>query len=150
MFTLRQLFACILIFIASVNITLCDNDIDNRLPKNIQPDLYELTLVVNHERSIYTGNVTINISVINTTSSIHLHFKDGSVNWRGAVLKQNGNRQIDVIDINPQKNDIFGLKFSENLAVGLYTLQLSFFGVINRDVVGLYAVTKEIRGGSKR
>lgn len=148
--TLRQLTVCTVIFIVFANKILCDDGIYSRLPNNVQPELYELTLVVNHERSIYTGNVTIAIRVINTTSSVYLHFKDGSVNWRGANLTQNGNRQIGVLDINPQKNDIVGLKFRENLVVGLYTLQLSFFGVIRRDVMGLYAVTKDIQGGVQR
>lgn len=115
-----------------------------RLPTNVQPDLYVLTLAVNHERMLFNGNLTIIIQVINSTDRIHLHAKDIQVDWYDVIL-QHGDRSIALQEATDQKNSIIQLKFRENLPVGRFSLTVTFSGQIRRDISGLYAISQSDR-----
>lgn len=113
--------------------------IAGRLPTNVQPELYELTLEVNHERMIFSGNVIITVQVVNATDSIHLHAKSIQVNWRDAILRHN-DRSIALLEVNDQGGDIVQLKFRDKLSTNKHSLTVTFSGEIRRDLSGLYSV----------
>lgn len=146
MIDIKHVSLCILIFIGGVNLLLFDG---KPLSSNVQPDSYILNFVINDERAIFTGNVSMTLRVVNVTDNIRLHARDISVSWRAAILN-NTDRNFAVTEVNPLNNDIVELKCGENLPVGIYQLQLSFFGEIRQTREGLYSTPNSGQGAIER
>lgn len=140
MLHIKYLFFYITIWISGVSLLAISGNADrnDRLPTNVRPQLYALSLVINDERSIFMGNVSIELRVLSVTDKIRLHAKGISVNWRDAFLRNNANQAFALSNMTQGKNDIFELKFNESLAIGDYQLQLSFFNQIRSKLEGLY------------
>lgn len=149
MHNIKLLFLCLWIFVGGVNLLLFDGKNDTRLSRNIQPELYALNFIINDERFIFTGNVSITFRVVNATDIIQLHAKDISVNWLSAVLK-NVSHAFEVAELKLSTSDIVELKYHQEMTVGVYQLQLSFFGDINQNLKGLYSITNEDQKAGKR
>lgn len=111
-----------------------------RLPTNVRPLKYTLNINVDVENEIFSGNVTIDLEVTTSTTSIHLNYKEITVGWSSARLALDASLEtIPVINrVDRPIEQIYELHFERLLDVGRYTLELQFDGNIRRDLTGLY------------
>lgn len=111
-----------------------------RLPTNVRPIKYLLTCFVDVENEVFSGHVTINLEVFASTTSIHLNYKDISVDWNNARLALDASAEtFQVINqVDRPIEQIYELHFEARLEVGTYTLELQFEGKIRHDLTGLY------------
>lgn len=112
-----------------------------RLYQQFQPQHYDLSLELNKEALTFTGTVTIQGKKVGRPSSrITFHQKGlkvtaGSIQYRG---KQD-EKAIEVSRLNTQEslNEV-RLHTSEQLYPGDYTVNLTFSGVISKEMTGIY------------
>ncbi|KAG4070588.1 hypothetical protein HA402_011975 [Bradysia odoriphaga] len=111
-----------------------------RLPTNVRPLKYALNIHIDVENEVFNGNVSINLEVIEPTTSIHLNYKDLSVDWINARLALDASAETFPVinEIDRPTEQIYELHFQQSLNVGSYTLQLHFEGHIRHDLTGLY------------
>lgn len=111
-----------------------------RLPTNVRPLTYTLSIHVDVENEVFNGNVTINLDVTESTTSIHLNYKDIIVGWTNARLSFDASAEAFQVtrQIDRPIEQINELHFEPRLEVGTYTLELHFEGNIRHDLTGLY------------
>lgn len=115
-------------------------ELSYRLPTNVRPLTYTLSINVDVENEVFGGNVTINLEVTTSTTIIHLNYKEIIVGWSNARLSLDATGQtFQVINqVDRPIEQIYELHFQSDLAVGTYTLELQFEGNIRHDLTGLY------------
>lgn len=111
-----------------------------RLPTNVRPLKYTLDLNVDVDNEVFSGNVIINLEVTTPTTSIHLNYKEITVEWSNAHLTLDSPTQsFQVINqVDRPVEQIYELHFERTLDVGTYTLELQFDGNIRNDLTGLF------------
>lgn len=108
--------------------TIGENELDYRLPKNVQPDFYTISLWLDLKTSIVSGNVSILLRVVQPTDSIALNARGLTANWTETTLNRNGKLIPNDDFLIKENEEIFILKFGELLTMGEYTLTFpSFF-----------------------
>lgn len=151
MLDIKCLFVCVsMLNGGAFNSLLVDGSNNDGLLAHVRPDAYTLHIVINEERAIFTGNVSIALRVLNATDSVRLHARDISVNWWSAELEDVQNGALAVSDVSSLKNDVIALKFNDTLAIGVYQLRLSFFNQIREKLEGLYMIANGQKGPGKR
>lgn len=115
-------------------------ELSYRLPTNVRPLKYTLSINVDVENEIFGGNVTINLEVTTSTNTIQLNYKEITVAWSNARLSLDASGQtFQVINqIDRPIEQIYELHFQSDLVVGTYTLELQFEGNVRHDLTGLY------------
>ncbi|CAD6215605.1 GSCOCG00000417001-RA-CDS [Cotesia congregata] len=109
-----------------------------RLPANIRPRHYEITLVPDIDKFTFKGNQTVNIEVKEPTDKIILNSLDIDIN--SVTFKNDKGTSINAekIDLLPA-DETAVLTFPEKLPVGKDgSLNFDFVGQINDKMKGLY------------
>lgn len=111
-----------------------------RLPTNVRPLRYTLDINVDVDNEVFSGNVIINLEVTTSTSSIHLNYKQITVDWSSARLTLDSTIQTFQVtnQVDRPVEQIYEIHFERALEVGTYTLELQFQGNIRNDLTGLY------------
>lgn len=121
---------CILISCAS------SDDIQYTLSGNSKPLNYDLGLTIDVDRLTFNGTVHITLEVVNPTKSIEVDFEIPAYVTFNSF--NDGIRPIGLNTTNTRAPQI-QYSFTEDLTVNKeYVLSLSFYGVINDDLKGLY------------
>lgn len=159
MISYRFLFAVfLLIILIALNLALAyDNvNIDKnknlsdisryRLPKEIIPVLYDLSIYTYPNEADYDGHVRITLQVLEKTDFIILH-TDALIIQSNTSLSDKSGRLIPILHyVYDQETQMLTIKLERTLEPAKYTIELSFKGYIANDVFGFYASLYEVEG----
>lgn len=127
--------------------------VDFRLPTYVNPVHYDLEVKPEMETDIYTGTVSISITLEQSTSYLWLHLRETKITEMPTLQKSSG-QQIAL-------NDCFGYTPQEYLVMKAeaelsvtdesdpYILTLKFQGWLNDSLVGFYRTTYTENGLTK-
>ena len=113
-----------------------------RLPRELKPLRYNLTLQPDLKNKTFSGNVTIRLEVLKPISFIPVHSKFLTVETK-EVLKL-GDEEKPIRKITPSLTfehpqfEYWITEFDQPLEVGNYSLQLAFNGSLVDRIVGFY------------
>ncbi|NXI61668.1 AMPE aminopeptidase, partial [Anseranas semipalmata] len=124
-----------------------------RLPTYVKPVHYDLEVKPEMESDIYTGTVSIYITLEEPTSHLWLHLRETKITERPTLKKSSG-QQIavnDCFEYTPQEYIV--MKAEAELSVtdenDPYILTLKFQGWLNGSLVGFYRTTYTENGETK-
>jgi aminopeptidase N len=106
-----------------------------RLPEIARPDNYKLTFTPDLDKATFEGDETITLHLLKPTSQITLNsadidFHDVSISTGGATQKAK---------VAPQKDkEMVVLSVEKPLAAGPATIHISYSGILNSEMRGLY------------
>lgn len=123
-----------------------------RLPKNVVPSRYSLSILIDLAELSFSGNVTISVHVSAPTILISLNYKEIAVDWDNVKLcTSNANRSFtfESHELRPV-DEIADLRLSEQLPIGDYLIVLSFSATMRSDLHGLYISSYRYIDGTKR
>lgn len=109
------------------------------LSRNILPQKYALSILVDLDAIVFSGNVTTNLQILEPTITFKLHSKDLTVLWEELQLRDGNNKEykVDTYYIDDYQETV-QLNFTETLPVGEYLMSISFSAAIRSDLTGLY------------
>ena len=118
-----------------------------RLPQNILPEMYNITLHVDLETSSVTGDVSVLCNVTTPTQYVLIHAKDMDIST--AHVYQRGNS----LDLEAQflfdDNDFYVLQLQKLLSTGEIMIHLSFNYTLRKDLAGFYRSSYTSLEGTK-
>lgn len=116
-----------------------------RLPKEIKPILYELTLKPDLKTKTFSGNVDIHLSVVEPISYIAVHAHTLSITKTVLESKNATNGERSNVTIahafDFPKYQYWVTEVPKPLALGDYVLGLTFNGTLENRIVGFYQST---------
>lgn len=116
-----------------------------RLPKEIKPILYELTLKPDLKTKTFSGNIDIHLSVVQPISFIAVHAHTLAITKTLLVSKNATNGDRNNITIAHAfaypKYQYWVTEVPNPLALGDYVLGLTFNGSLENRIVGFYQST---------
>lgn len=118
------------------------NNLGFRLPKALKPRKYNLHLRPDLNQKNYTGNISINLQVLDPISFIPVHVKQ--LNVSHGKLERLDDSGAPLQDIKPTLTfaypefEYWVSEFEQPLEVGNYTLHLNFNGSLTDRITGLY------------
>lgn len=135
---MRRQFCSFVIFLL-VSFARCQS-INYRLSDNIIPHAYDLFIQANVDFYSFSGNVTIDIEVKKSTSTIELHAINMTiVDNKVLVNSGNGVEFSSVFMMYNNESEIITIVLDRALAANTnHTITLSFTGRIEYDMKGLY------------
>ena len=134
--------------VVSVNKTSSDDPWKNiRLPANIVPDHYEVSLSVDLESFNVTGEVTVNAEVVSETPYVLIHAKD--MNITGARVSQGGST-VGIKSFNFTENEFYVIELSTTLKTGPLDIHITFKYTLKDDLAGFYRSSYTTQSGGKR
>ncbi|XP_050466641.1 aminopeptidase N-like [Cataglyphis hispanica] len=164
MISYRFLFAVFLLIILIVlnfalaydNVNINKNENLNdisaryRLPREIIPVLYDLSIYTNPNEADYDGHVRIILQVLEKTDFIILH-TDALIIQSNTSLSDKSGRLIPILHyVYDEETQMLTMKLERILEPAKYTIELSFKGYIANDVFGFYASLYEVEGKLRR
>lgn len=117
-----------------------------RLPRHVIPTRYDLRLEPDLTAATFTGQVTITITVKQTTQAILLNAVDLAL--QSAVAEDENQRRFGARIKMDQKTQRAGLSFQEPVQPGEWRLRLSFHGKLNDQLHGFYRSTYKDASGT--
>lgn len=117
-----------------------------RLPKNIIPISYDLSIYTHPTDADYDGHVRIILQVLEKTDSIVLH-TDALIIQPNISLSDKSGQLIPILYyVYDEETQMFTIKLVHALESAEYTIELFFKGYIANDVFGFYASLYEVEG----
>lgn len=128
---------------------ICAEDDPNmitQLSRTVLPQKYALSIIIDLDAVVFSGNVTIALKVLESQKSFTLHSKDLNVDWY-IQLKDGNEREykVESFDFNDYQETV-RLNFTDVLEPGDYTMSIAFSGVIRSDLKGLYRSSYQNNG----
>ncbi len=117
-----------------------------RLPRHVIPTRYDLRLEPDLAGATFTGQVTITITVKQTTQTILLNAVD--LVLQSAVVEDANQRQFKALIELEQKTQRAILSFQEPIHPAEWRLHLSFQGKLNDQLRGFYRSTYKDESGT--
>ncbi len=117
-----------------------------RLPRHVIPTRYDLRLEPDLAGATFTGQVTITITVKQTTQTILLNAVD--LVLQSAAAEDVNRRQFKALINLEQKTQRAGLSFQEPIQPGQWRLHLSFHGKLSDQLRGFYRSTYKDASGT--
>ena len=106
-----------------------------RLPKVAAPENYKLTFTPDLEKASFEGDETISVRVLEPTSEITLNAVD--IDFHEVTIKSGGTTQK--AKVTPEKDkEMVVLVVAKPLATGSATIHISYSGILNSEMRGLY------------
>lgn len=119
-----------------------------RLPQNILPEMYNITLQVDLETSSVTGEVNVLCNVATPTQYVLIHAKDMNVSV--AHVRQ-GDNSLDLESARMcDENDFYVIKLQDLLSTGDASIHLTFNYTLRKDLAGFYSSSYTTLEGTKR
>ncbi|CAE7284231.1 APE2, partial [Symbiodinium necroappetens] len=112
------------------------------LPAEVVPERYDLHLDLDPEHlDTFSGEVTMTLQVTSETPFITLNARALSIDMKSVAFRQQGSDavQAPVDTAEDAELERVSFHFSENLPLGLATLQLSYTGQLGQDRVVLHS-----------
>ncbi|XP_046858685.1 glutamyl aminopeptidase-like [Xenia sp. Carnegie-2017] len=110
-----------------------------RLPSYFKPRHYDVELVVELDKLIFSGYVVVTLNLTQETPYMYLHSNKLKISSR--CIKKNGKS----LDLKRyfwySTNQFYVMETKEKLAPGEYKVRLEFTGILADDLVGLYRST---------
>ena len=106
------------------------------LPNNVRPINYNLKLQPDLTEFTFSGEETIEIEVLETTSQIQLNSIE--INIQTAKLTQNGQTSTASNISYDTQNETVTLRFDSAIAIGRSSLEIIFTGDLNDKLRGFY------------
>lgn len=108
-----------------------------RLPENVVPSEYTITLEPFLANDNFNGNVEIKVEVVEETDTITFHSVEIEINEK-SVVNANG-EEIPITDDTIEEDRDFRIfHFANKLPVGQYTIKISYVGELNGHNDGFY------------
>jgi len=109
--------------------------IAQRLPETARPENYKLTFTPDLENAKFEGDETIAVSVLKPTSEITLNAVD--IEFHEVTIASGGTTQKATVAPDKEKEMVV-LSVGKPLAVGPATIHITYTGVLNSEMRGLY------------
>ncbi|MBI3358910.1 MAG: M1 family metallopeptidase [Nitrospirae bacterium] len=110
---------------------------DGKLPQNVLPHIYTITLKIIPDDIYFIGHVSIDVHVKEPTQTIILHALDLSIE-RVEVLQNNQTMLAEISENKSDETIIFS--FEQALPVGPAQISIAYSGKLNQQLRGLYQV----------
>ena len=119
------------------------------LPKSVTPSRYALTLCPNLETFVFTGEVEIDIEILQPTNSIVLNAAELEINscW---LINSNNTTLSPSKTILEEKSETLTFMFEEDIPVGNAKLKIEFTGELNDRLRGFYRSRYHDGNGKER
>ena len=118
-----------------------------RLPANIVPDHYEVSLSVDLESFNVTGEVTVNAEVVSETPYILIHAKD--MNITGAQVSQGGSTVGIKSAFNFTENEFYVIELSTALKTGPLDIHITYNYTLTDNLAGFYRSSYTTQSGER-
>jgi puromycin-sensitive aminopeptidase len=112
-----------------------DQALEYRLPANVTPERYDLTLTPDLKAFTFAGTEIVAIAVHEATAEVVLNALELEI--ESAVAERVGKSLAAQIDLEPARERA-RLRFGEALDPGAWTLRVKFRGVLNDKLHGFY------------
>jgi puromycin-sensitive aminopeptidase len=114
------------------------SDVQNqhRLPRNVLPRRYELTLEPDLTAASFAGSVAVEAEVVETTPTVVLNAAE--LNIDEAWVTQDDGERLDATVSLEAETERARLTLDRPLATGPVTVHLRFQGILNDKLVGFY------------
>src|SRR5882762_4874140 len=106
-----------------------------RLPQVATPENYKLTFSPDLDKASFEGDETISIKVLKPTSDITLNAVD--IDFHDASITSGGSTQKAKVTPQKEKETVV-LAVEKPLAAGPATVHISYKGILNDEMRGLY------------
>ncbi|KAJ8960400.1 hypothetical protein NQ318_013680 [Aromia moschata] len=122
---------------------IANNEIEDRLPRNVEPTHYRLQLVPDFYNSSISGAVTISLNALEETDTIVFHVNDIMINSNSlSVRPTTGDSTPIEIESQEYENDYkYKVVLKDNLKKDTpYQLETKFVSKFNDHLMGMYKV----------
>jgi alanyl aminopeptidase len=109
-----------------------------QLPTNISPTHYNLLLKIDPKKGVFSGEVTIKVTLTEATEQLWLHGKDLDVSQAIFITEQG--ETVSLIYQEMGHSGVVNLQASQKLAAQKGTISIAFSGQLADDLAGLYKV----------
>jgi hypothetical protein len=106
-----------------------------RLPEVARPDNYKLTFTPDLDKAAFEGDETIAIRILKPTSEITLNAVD--IDFHEVTIISAGATQKAKVSLEKEKEMVV-LAVEKPLAPGPVTVHITYSGILNSDMRGLY------------
>ncbi len=106
-----------------------------RLPTNVVPVQYTLTLTPDLATATFSGVERINVNIEQPINSITLNAAE--LKFQSVIILPNGPRQTGAVSLDPDREQAT-FTFPHTLAAGTATLEIHFTGILNSELRGFY------------
>ncbi len=106
-----------------------------RLPETARPENYKLTFTPDLDKAKFEGDETISIHVLKATPEITLNAAD--IDFHDATITSGGKTQKAKVTPDKEK-EMVTLSVENPLAAGAATIHLTYAGILNDEMRGLY------------
>ena len=109
--------------------------LEYRLPANVTPERYDLTLTPDLKAFTFEGSEIVAITVLEATADVVLNALELEI--ESAVAERSGKSLTAQIELEPARERA-RLRFGESLEPGSWTLRIKFRGILNDKLHGFY------------
>jgi aminopeptidase N len=127
---MKRFFAVVTFLVLTLSLAAAQ-----RLPEVARPENYKLTFAPDLEKAKFEGDETIAIHVLKSTSEITLNAVD--IDFHDVTVTSGGSSQK--AKVTPEKDkEMVVLTVEKPLAAGGATIHISYTGILNDEMRGLY------------
>lgn len=130
-----------------------EDDVDERLPRSIEPTHYRIKIQPNFQNSTTSGAETITLKPIEDTKIIIFHVNNITINKHSVIVKSTklDSKPIEINDQDYIQGQKYRIHLNEHLKTGEeYQLDMKFNGELNRHLQGFYRSQYNDRSGNER
>jgi len=106
-----------------------------RLPRTVSPQHYDLTFAPNLAAETFDGEETIDVTNNLAATSIKLHAME--ITFKEVTIESRGTKQTAAVTPNPADETVT-LTVAKPIDVGPATIHISYSGILNKNLKGLY------------
>jgi len=106
-----------------------------RLPQNVRPDHYTLTLAPDLKAATFSGSESIDVTLAEPTNAITLNAIE--IAFESVTVTAGGKQQKAAIALNKEKEQAT-FTVPEKLPAGKATLTIAYTGILNNELRGFY------------
>lgn len=106
-----------------------------RLPKNVTPQHYSLTLAPDLKSATFTGKEEIEVTLAQPANSITLNAAE--ITFKDATITADGNTQTAQVSENKPDQQVT-LQVAKEIPAGKATIKIDYTGILNGELRGFY------------
>ncbi|XP_070544138.1 glutamyl aminopeptidase-like [Ptychodera flava] len=122
-----------------------------RLPQNVRPTHYALTLWPNTTTDDFRGWETVDVNVTSPTKYLIIHFRPDEMTISNTQVTDDNDQMLDIeSEFGYPCNQFYIVEMKNELSVGIYHWYMEFTGTLVGRIVGLYKSTYRTATGEER